>query len=41
MISLPFEKDIDTVNLILYHFFKSKEISDKNKKYIGKNCLSI
>ena len=39
MISLPFEKDIDTVNLILYNFFQSEDISDKNKKYIGKNCL--
>ena len=39
MISLPFEKDIDTTNLILYNFFKSKYISDFNKKYIGKNCL--
>ena len=39
MIGLPFEKDIDTVNLILYNFFKSKDINDKNKKYIGKNCL--
>ena len=39
MISLPFEKDIDTTNLILHNFFKSKDIIEYNKKYIGKNCL--
>ena len=41
MISLPFEKDIDTTNLILYNFFKSKHINDDNKKYIGKSCIGI
>ena len=41
MISLPFEKDIDTTNQILHNFFKSKIINDKNKKYIGKNYEDI
>jgi len=39
VIGLPFEKDIDTTNLILYNFFQSKHINDNNKKYIGKKCL--
>ena len=41
MISLPFEKDIDTTNQILSNFFNSKNINDKNKNYIAKNCEDI
>ena len=41
MISLPFEKDFDTTNLILHNFLTSKHINDDNKNYIGKNCLEI
>lgn len=31
MITLPFEKDIDTTNNIIFNFLKSKNINDTNK----------
>ena len=36
MTRLPFEKNIDTVHLLIYNFINDKNVSLENKNYIKK-----
>jgi len=36
MIHLPFEKNIDKVNLLISNFIRDKTVNEKNKDYIKK-----